>query len=635
MTPESTKVNAYRPEIDGLRAIAVLLVILHHASIRPFSGGFIGVDVFFVISGFLVTQTIIRDLEQESFSITEFLERRARRIIPALYLMLLTVTLASALILVHRDFLNFFRSLFAVATFWSNIFFYRDVGYFDSEASLKPLLHTWSLGVEEQFYLLLPLLLLSLSRLRKKSWLLVFALLAIASFQMMTQVSTPAAFYLLPFRAWELLAGSICAVLSQDGREFNCKNRPIGPLIDFVAFASLASIPLASILLEGHQRWPSSLTIWPVICTCLLLLTARPRSVTNRLLTSKGLVAVGLSSYSVYLWHNPLFALTRYEMGELGPATTAFLIVLALILGWASWRFVETPFRNAHQIARKKFIGLALGGTLAFGAVAAFVVHVGASLPRPHWQNSAITPKTEMRAVLLVGDSHAAQLVHGLRPWLGTKLSTATAPGCVPLWGVDRYDSRFERGECSDLMTISLRSAIDEPTVKLVMLASMGPIYLDGTVFGDGDQARVTGDDLVLVSDPELRDRWKVYEIGLRDTLARLVAANKKVIVVVDNPELGIDPRMCDPRDSDRCVNPRSVVEGRVRRFRNLVKRISGEFESVSVFDPTSLFCDWRTCYSSRNGMLLYDDQDHLSDDGSDYVGSALGPFVLKVLQGK
>ena len=330
----------YRREIDGLRAVAVLPVILFHAGFRIFSGGFVGVDVFFVISGYLITGIIISELEQGRFSILRFYERRARRILPALFFMMLCCIPFAWMWMSPWKFKEFAQSLIAVSVFVSNIFFWRESGYFAAVAEEKPLLHTWSLAVEEQYYVLFPIFLILLWRFGRNP--VFYSVVAIAVISLLlsewgSQNKPTANFYLAPTRAWELLAGSICAFF-QFGREQRSNN--------LLSAFGLALILFAIFYYDENTPFPSVYALAPVVGTALIIMFGAKSTWAAKLLSMRGFVGIGLISYSAYLWHQPLFAFVRirsiYE-----PEQWLMLIasVASLALAYFSWRFVEQPFR--------------------------------------------------------------------------------------------------------------------------------------------------------------------------------------------------------------------------------------------------------------------------------------------------
>jgi peptidoglycan/LPS O-acetylase OafA/YrhL len=356
----------YRREIDGLRAVAVLPVVLFHAGIGPFAGGFVGVDVFFVISGYLITSIIVDEKQAGRFSLAGFYERRARRILPALFLVM-TVCLPFAWWwLLPNDRHDFARSLIAVATFSSNVLFYRESGYFDTAAELKPLLHTWSLAVEEQYYLLFPLLILTVWRCGIRRLAQTIAILALVSLllaQWGLDRHPAAAFFLLPSRLWELALGALVALYLLD--------RPLaGPSrgwSDAGAIAGLAMIGVAVFGYDGSTPFPGVAALLPTVGTALVIVFATPATWTGRLLGHRVLVGIGLLSYSTYLWHQPLLAFARHRLaGEVPVWLLWALVAASLALAYVTWRFVEQPMRRRDCVRRPTVFALAAVGSLSF-----------------------------------------------------------------------------------------------------------------------------------------------------------------------------------------------------------------------------------------------------------------------------
>jgi len=366
----------YRPDIDGLRSVAVLPVILFHAGFSTFSGGFVGVDVFFVISGYLITGIVLAECVEGRFSFRRFYERRARRILPALFFVIACCLPFAWALMLPYELEEFGRSIVAVMLFVSNVFFWTESDYFAASAELKPLLHTWSLAIEEQYYFILPCAVLLAMRGGVRMVWAVLGGCAVLSFALMLAIvlvfpvgPLPTAnFYLLPSRAWELLAGSLLAVFLLH------RAPPRGPAAIVGGYAGLALIVGSILLLDGNIAFPSQWTLLPVIGTVLVLLCGTAPGGVGRILGWRPLVGIGLVSYSAYLWHQPLFAFARLRFGEgVEPWVMGGLAALSLVLAWATWRFVERPFRDRARIG----IGRLTGGLVA--ASAAFVM-AGAAL---------------------------------------------------------------------------------------------------------------------------------------------------------------------------------------------------------------------------------------------------------------
>ena len=500
----------YRAEIDGLRALAVLPVILFHAGVDSFSGGFAGVDVFFVISGYLITGIIADDLAGGRFRLSHFYARRARRILPALFVVVIACIPAAWLLLTPVGLKDFAGSLLAVAAFSSNFLFWAESGYFGPQAELQPLLHTWSLAIEEQFYLLFPLLLLALWGLRPRLrfWLLILVALSSLALAHWTSLQHPTAgFFLLPTRAWELLLGAIAALYTRQRPDMwqGWAILPARPLREILSAAGLVLILTAVLAFDSSTPTPGFATLVPTTGAVLVILFACPGTVTHRLLASRVLVGLGLISYSSYLWHFPLLSFARhYSFQDMSTATLLAVAGLTFPLAYLTWRFVEQPFRRKDDLSKAAVFRLAalssagvaavgLVGYLAEGyperfelterQIAAYESYEFAPLYR--LESCFLLPEQAAKqfdqrclarnpqAALIWGDSHAAALYPGLAMH-HKSLSQYTASGCPPIIGED-FTKPLMRPNC--------RSANDH---LLTLLPGMAPsrLYLHANWFG-------------------------------------------------------------------------------------------------------------------------------------------------------
>tara|TARA_Y100000588_G_scaffold392157_1_gene503044 strand:- start:44 stop:1978 length:1935 start_codon:yes stop_codon:yes gene_type:complete len=361
----------YRSEIDGLRAVAVIPVIFFHAGIESFKGGFVGVDVFFVVSGYLITSIILSDLEKNTFSLINFYERRIRRILPALFVVSAVCVPIASIWLLPTDTVNFAKSLIGVTTFSSNIIFWLDSGYFDTAAELKPLLHTWSLAVEEQYYLLFPLFMIITIRLGFRWSLTILVIIFFVSLILAHWASfnrPSAAFYLLPARAWEILLGSFVAYYAS--RIYQIKIPKV--LEQILGALGLLLIVFSVLYFDEETPSPGLYMLCPTIGAALVIVFATQGTFVQYVLSTKIMVGIGLISYSLYLWHQPLFAFSKYiNFDPLGHTEIFLLMALAFILAYLTWRFIETPFRDRKRINRKIVFRIVL---------ASFLVLLGSAL---------------------------------------------------------------------------------------------------------------------------------------------------------------------------------------------------------------------------------------------------------------
>lgn len=472
----------HRKEIDGLRALAIIPVILFHAGIQAFSGGFVGVDVFFVISGYLITSIILVEQKAGTFSLVSFYERRARRILPALFVVMLTCLPFAYLWMFPGELVSFSRSLRYVSLFSSNILFFKQSSYFDTAAELKPLLHTWSLAVEEQYYLVFPIFLLLVWRFGKRwvvSILVVMAIISLAASQWGSFHEPAATFFLLPTRVWELLIGVFIAfyLFTQE------TNKTISQIASqVVSTIGMLMIIYAVIAFDKNTPFPSLYALIPTVGAGLIILYATPQTYVGRLLSSKLLVGIGLISYSAYLWHQPLFAFARHaSIDEPSAVELLTLSLVACALAYVSWRFVEKPFRAKHTISRTTvfagaslmsifFISVAEYGKFREGfedklsmeqrAVYSYTRYAieeldidGMCLLRREQTYRDFAPLCDnthdnKAKVLIWGDSHAAALSRGLRS-LFPSVVQYTATECPPL--VDSESIASWRPRCTEV----------------------------------------------------------------------------------------------------------------------------------------------------------------------------------------
>lgn len=409
----------YRPDIDGLRAVAVLSVILAHAGVPFVAGGFLGVDVFYVISGYLIASILRRELGEGRFTMRRFLERRARRILPAL-LVVIVACVPFAFWLMLPEFLqNFGQSVAATLLFANNLLLAMTSGYWDLESGFKPLLHTWSLGVEEQFYLTFPVLLAAVWRFGQRAQVATIVALGLVSFAISEhgwRTYPVESFYLPTSRAWELMAGCALAYVQRRPRKWD----------GLLAALSLLAVVAPMMLFDGSVPSPSLYSAVPVLGAAGLIVFSRRGTLACRALSWRPVVFVGLISYSAYLWHQPVFAFARLaSFGPLGAGTMAGLALLTLVLAAISWRLVEVPFRKAEVVPLRRFVPAMAIVTAALAGLG-FVLHFQHGFPRRAFPNlgeasevriaynervrrlSAQTfPRNGRPNVLLLGTSHA------------------------------------------------------------------------------------------------------------------------------------------------------------------------------------------------------------------------------------
>ncbi|HEX7809359.1 MAG TPA: acyltransferase family protein, partial [Thermoanaerobaculia bacterium] len=523
----------YRADIDGLRAIAVAAVVGFHAVPSLFPGGFVGVDIFFVISGYLITSVIAGDLAADTFTLRNFYLRRVRRIFPALAAMLVVAAVAGWMILLPDEWRNFGKHLFSGAAFISNIALSREAGYFHWGAHVQPLLHLWSLGVEEQFYFIWPLFLAALWKTSRRTRMAMLIIATLLSFALNVWALDryPVNTFYLPFtRLWELAIGSVLAVSAM-----RITRRVTAELVSW----SGALLLLASIAFVREQSFPGVWALLPTLGAALVIAAGPSASFNRIVLANRAFVFVGLISYPLYLWHWPALTFARiYTGAPLTPIVTFAMVALSVILAILTWRFVERPIRGVTSFSpRLMFVCVVLvivacvGLAARFGAIDARLtspaindlITAANDWTYPYGENFGKTrgftrstePGTEPRAVLFIGDSHLEQYwprLHVLPR--GPELRFATNGGCPPLPGLD-----VERGKvCHRYLEFAFREMRD-PRVKTVVFGAFWGNYLRGR----------ENDPAVTRFENEIR---------------ALVRDGKRVFVVLDGPSSPkLDPR--------------------------------------------------------------------------------------------
>jgi len=641
----------YRAEIDGLRALAVLPVILFHAGFEWFSGGFVGVDVFFVISGYLITTIIISEMAESKFSIVNFYERRARRILPALFFVMAACLPFAWLWLTPTDLKDFGQSLAAVSTFSSNILFWWESGYFDTAAELKPLLHTWSLAVEEQYYILFPVFLMLTWRLGIKTILILLSIvflisLGVAVWGAYNTIS--AAFYLLPTRGWELLIGVFAAFYLKYNTHL--KSHAVNQMLSLLGFGMIA---YSIIAFDKTTPFPSLYALIPTIGTGLLILCAVPKTFVHRLLSLKYIVGIGLISYSAYLWHQPLLAFAKLrELVELSELHLIILCIISFLMAWFTWRFVEKPFRSRTNISRSFIFRFSIIGTFIFSLIGTYFHFSNGALNRlsDEEQNSLQSMrrsaeencKDEMirclenmrnknnKSLLLIGDSNADHFSVGLRELAEGRSYNyvqLTLGGCMPLAKFYRLDrSNQINDRCISYNKTLLKNINDlSNRIDVVVVSSAWLIYFygknplrgvsDGVNFGSENEVQLSLDGINEIPSEQKREVFSKY---MDDMFSLLAEKSTKVVVVGPLPPAIIN--------SQRTLGVPSVVEilseqyfTSVASFNTLLKEKIARFDFEYV-DIANELCSLKFCKVSDDGMFFYSDDTHLSDYGQSTI---------------
>lgn len=668
------KASDYKPHIDGLRALAVLPVIFFHADLNLFEGGFIGVDIFFVISGYLITNIILRDLIEKKFSFKNFYLRRVRRILPILTFVTI-ISLLISLFLMPDEQLKFFsKQIISVVLLISNFFFWKNTSYFDPNSELQPLLHTWSLGVEEQFYIFFPLFLFFIWKKIKNKLILtliIFFILSLTLSQIggnfkIQNLSNDFPYFILPFdffwqagsanfylpfgRIWELLAGSLLAVVTSKKKINDKKSN------DYFSFIGLSLILFSIFTYSENIQYPSIFTVLPVVGTVLLITFSTKDTLSYKILSFKPLVFFGLISFSLYLWHQPLLAFNRIHFGVSLSLYHKFIIILAtFFLSVMSWKFVELPFRNKKIINDKKLIVSVLSTSFFLLIISSLILSskinsVKKSLPDnilktfqsenikncfdidySHLDNKnwfcEIGDQSKDISFVLIGDSHALSLksvFDNAAKFKNKKGIFTGISGCPGLLGINSITSNTNKRNCN-LLNKKLFKFVKEKEIKKIFLASRWTYY---TV---GDLAK-NNFNLISKEEDSLSNKniSKLATIhGIRKTLKEYQNFDVNIVFIHQVPEQVYDPKYVYQKSMNfkkKEVNKKKLLEYAInvnqhldhqKFIRNNLNAIKREFSNLKQIDFDNIFCDSSKCLHGSKNASYYADKNHLSIIGA------------------
>ncbi|MEO6680091.1 MAG: acyltransferase family protein [Pseudomonas sp.] len=640
-----------RRDIDGLRALAVIPVVLFHFGFSTFSGGFVGVDVFFVISGFLITSILFREISAQRFSFVDFWARRARRIIPALSVVLVAALALGWLLLTAKDFSELGRTVRYQALFVSNILFMREDGYFEPASDLKPLLHMWSLAVEEQYYIFFPLLMALLMRhIRHWRWILFAVLLLSFGLNIVYIERKPdVAFFSLATRAWELLCGAMLAVLPTSKQSA----RPW--LYQSVGLAGFIAVLVAIFTFDKTTAFPGWAALLPVLgATAMIWSGAQGSTWVGTLLSARALVGVGLISYSFYLWHWPVYVYANaISIDGIQPLEAAGWIALSIGLAWLSWRFIELPFREKRLLAGRRSV--LAGGlvTMAVLAVTGTAVRSADGIPQRitgkaleyaqarDWKAGQkkcmlVTSDKDLDKACLVGgksdvpatkmfwgDSHSAALLPAIEHNAqrdGRPVWLYSMSACPPVLGDE------PRQRCKDFNEQTM-ARVRSLGIKDVVLASNWSLYVYG---------REDGDKKVLLNPHDTTAQAEQrMATAIKARVAALRAAGAQVWLFEEVPlqRKGMIARLTSlariGRSAEGLGRPLEEHLARQQFFRTLFASMSAADPGVHVIDPTPMMCSDGVCNIEVNGHSQYKDEDHLSDIGSARLSPLFTPVLL------
>lgn len=651
--------TGHRKEIDGLRSIAVLAVVLYHFGVPGLKGGFVGVDVFFVLSGFLIGGILWKEHKETGrVRLGHFYLRRIRRLAPAYFAMVFATFVVAWFVLLPFEFREFGKALIAATVYLSNVLFYGQAGYFDGISEEKFLLHTWSLSVEEQFYLVLPFMMLLLARFRKAFlWILVAAfVVSLASSLWMTDRSHTAAFFLFPFRAWEMLAGVMLAIWAQE-RKFEYQG------LGHASYVALAALLLSIVLIEPGEHFPGWQVIFPVLATAVLIANGRDDNWVNRILSMRGPVFVGLISYSLYLWHWPVMTLSIYWRGEYaGPIETIAWMALSFVLSYVSWRFIEQPVRKGWPKANWALLfGWVVGSAVALGLGSLLFVKDGLinrfpAETRTHiaatqdflqdWSRCyvpqdgpligieicPIGPAGKSPEVLVWGDSHIRAFREGLdlvaheQDRAGLIIWRA---GCPTLFDVDKVENTATRAqnEACRAANDQIAAAVqDMDEIDTLLLIGRWSYYATGA--GAGADA---SNEIQLSAATEYADQGSLFAQELQRSIRVLSGSFQRIYALEQVPEVAAyDSRQAARALAHGRTVPASQIDlteaqQRAAAANQAFKPLAAKGDLIWLRSWPS-FCSETACSAIYDGVGQYFDNNHITNAASLRVRSIFEP---------
>lgn len=615
----------FRYDIQGLRALAVLSVVITHTFPKWLTGGYIGVDIFFVISGYLISKILFKECSQNSFSISNFYERRIKRIFPALIFVVISTIIAAYFILSPMSFREVGRNVFSTMLFVSNVDYWKSTNYFANAAELKPLLHTWSLSVEEQFYIFFPILIFYLYKIPNKKiaevvlWALFLISLIVS--EIAIQIDSSAAYYFFPTRAFELILGAIVAY-----RElFKAKKTVFKPITIYTGYL-LTILPIA--LFSASTRFPGLSALIPTMGTALLITigSSNPNYKEGFLLTNKWMVYVGNISFSLYLWHWPVLAFMRnlYTV-ELSLFQSFLAVFISFIMAAISYKAIEQPFMKNKKM---NFLNFGLISIILLSAVSLTIYltngfptrfstqslaifkssndfnplrnqchYEGKSPPRSYESNCVIGTKGIDPQIAVWGDSHGAEFAYMLGEAAKSKhksIMEITASSCPPSIGYQAKARRY----CESHNQSTLYGLIHDPRISTVVMVANYVTY----------------------------SNYTLLEAGIKGAIDQLLDANKKIVLVSQTPLMKFDPpsTLGLMNEKGQVLNliglDRREFEHQTEAIKSLIQTYATE-KNIIVFEPKNQLCNDVMCkvYDQKNGVLYFNDN-HLSLAGAEFA---------------
>lgn len=643
----------YRADIDGLRALAVLLVIFNHINISLFSGGFIGVDIFFVISGFLITSIIYKEMTEDRFSIAKFYKKRVIRLGPALFTVLATVSVICSFILLPHELSEYFKSLVYSTFLMANIYMRKEVGeYFATSVDEVPLLHLWSLGVEEQFYIFWPLILLLLIKKTNAKWLfwIVLGLIICSIYQAEYQILKNAgkAYYRVTVRACEMLLGALICFL------------PIIKIRETIArifvWIGIIIVIACAVIFDEKTKFPGLNSMIPCLATAVIIYMGQVLNKHNYLLANPISTWIGKISYPMYLWHWPLIVFLNIYLIPLDAVIQLGIVSLTIIMAYATYKFIELPARKWSVLPNKKVIIMGfLLPAFSFSSIAGGIYYskglpirfdekvteqVEALQSPAHRlrknchdapEDKTLLPRKELCNfgqlnkssidILLLGDSHANSLIGAIDVWAKDaqlKGYDVTQSTTMYLSGVDLFHAEnsknYERKDKFKNRNDAITQHLKKNKYPIIVITGYYSAYLI--------------DDMFDLRDNSKNGKAEVFTTALRQSLQNTFEASERVILILDVPELYDVKANCPARVltlglNVTCSVPVEKIKERDEQFLTILQKLQKEFPKLEIVDPKRILCDEINCQIGLKDIPLYrdGDDDHMTFKGSTILG--------------
>jgi peptidoglycan/LPS O-acetylase OafA/YrhL len=615
----------YRPDIDGLRAVAILSVIFYHMDLTFMKGGFIGVDVFFVISGYLITSIIENNIERDIFTIKDFYFKRARRILPSFIVVVMTVLIVGFVILLNNEFILLGKSVTSGVLFWSNMWLNSQTGYFDKVSDLKPMLHLWSLAVEEQFYFIWPLLLMFMPKKHKATWLIILCIGSITYSLYCSAYHPGRAFYFLASRFWQMGAGGILAIAYKN-QTTQQRWKLSARTLDYLSISGFCLIIASTMLFTKFQSYPSWRAILPTLGAVLLISAGPSALVNHKLLSHKAIVAIGLISYPLYLWHWPLLYFVRVaSFMESTLFSRLIAVAISFVLAYFCTHYLEKYFRKIPtdsprliQLIKLHFLMGAIGLAASyFGNFNRISDSLNVGLNRNYKSN--INKICLLPAVLrfeaqwcesdkrnpvqkiIIGDSHAGALFPSL---LATSEKNESwqiiaKAGCAP-----------HTPACKGFFQKTSAALTHHPEIKEVLIVFSSRLL-------DENSARF------LSNEKDINHSSREEVLQTLSSFVSSLSPGRKIKFLIAPPALTSEPQFCLKRpftlnDNSsyalKCILPKEQIEDSMQSYRELIKQLIRLHPEIIVIDPINIFCQTSTCSVVHDNLSYYSYADHISD---------------------